>query len=245
MGDWGSMFSAFMVAVLILVAFIIVISLVSWACGPRTENKKCCSRPTTCPVFVKNPRPDDKTFSLARVDGSIDGTNNCSTGSFTLQRTSCNQLLYTVTTPINTSITDIYTLEVACESDFPLTPDGCAVNLTAYNHEIFPCDSTSNVQTLTSTLSDNLACRRNLFISVLVVFSANQETCEPLQMMTISGAASKPITLTGSCTTIPCPIQSCCDPIIPSFIKIHLPPCTTISSSPTAIDMDLSAPILI
>ena len=238
-GAWlVSAFYALIVAILIILAITIIVALVAWAAGNRNQTK-CCRKSQTCPAYILNPCPDKRNFSLARVDGSPTGSNHCETGSFTIQRTAENELLYTVTTPPDTFITDIYELEVACESDFPLTSDGCAVDLTAFHHQTYSCETTSNVQTGISFINA-VQSRRDIFVSVLVIYS-DSDTCTPLRMMTISGPCAKPIILTGSCVTPTCPPESCCDPIIPSFIKVKLPRChpshipeTTLGSEPIA-----------
>jgi hypothetical protein len=221
-----SAFYGLVVAILAILLLSVLVALVAWAAtraGGCDSNKgsSCCA--PACPVWVRNPRPDDRVFMLARVDGSSTGGNGCATGSFTVQRQSNNQLLYTVTTPPDTFITDIYTLEVRCPGDFPLTPDGCAVDLSAFHHQRYDCATTSNVQLFNSTISAVHTCRC-LDISVLVVFS-DSDTCDPLQMMTIAGPGAKPIPLTGDCTTPICPPDSCCDPIVPSFVHAKLPRC--------------------
>lgn len=234
--DWMvSCFYALIIAIVIILIVTLLLALVAWAtgCGKKKKRHGGCGKPDCaplCPVYLRNPHPDDRVFQLARVDGSANGSDNaCSTGSFTIQRINSGELLYTVTMPANTFITDIYTLEVACERDFPLTPDGCAVDLTQFHHQTYPCEETSNVQTFTSTLS--LGCNQSpIFVSILVVFS-DSEICDPLQMMTLSGNGTQPITLTGNCITPPCPPESCCDPIVPNFIKLKLPRCRLDSSS--------------
>lgn len=233
-----SIFYALLFAVIIVVVVTLLLTLVAWAvkaCGGK--KKKGCGNPNcapVCPVYVRNPKPDDRVFQLARVDGSTSGSaNGCATGSFTIQRLNSNQLLYTVTTPADTLITDIYALEVSCENDFPLTLDRCGVDLTQFHHQTFACDSTSNVQTLTSTLSSSIICGGGggrMLVSLLVIFS-DSETCDPVQMMTIVGRAAKPIALTGNCITPPCPTNACCDPIVPNFVQLKLAKCRIPSSS--------------
>jgi len=240
-GEWLMSFvCALLIAFAVILVFTLIIAVVAWArqgCCETPKNGCPCPDPL-CPVFVRNPDPDDRTFLLARVDGSVSGTDNlCATGAFTIQRTGENDLLYTVTTPVGTFITDIYTLEVGKPCDFPLTTDGCAVDLTAFHHASYPCDTTSNVRTFTSTITAAAAaarCHSTIYTSILVVFSTDAETCTPVQMMTL--ATGKPITLTGNCVTNPCPADSCCDPIVPNFTKIKIPKCR-LATVPTPLNI--------
>jgi hypothetical protein len=236
--EWTvSIFYALCFAILVILIVTLLLALVAWAIK-GCKKKGCCKSTCSplCPVYLRNPHPDDRVFQLARVDGSTSGSDNsCATGSFTIQRVNSGELLYTVTTPPDTLITDIYVLEVLCENDFPLTLDHCGVDLTQFHHESYLCEETSNVQSFTSTLSQSVSCSTSgrIFVSLLVVFS-DSETCDPVQMMTISGHCVKPITLTGNCITPPCPSGSCCDPIVPSFIKLRLPKCRLLESSSTS-----------
>jgi hypothetical protein len=48
-------------------------------------------------------------------------------------------------------------------------------------------------------------------------------------------ATGKPIPMNANCVAPTCPTNSCCDPVIPNYTKIHIPRCkltsTTTSSS--------------
>lgn len=235
MNGWGwlvSSFYALVVVIMVILVVTLIAALIAWAaegCSSGKKKRGCCSTrgAPVCPVYIRNPKPDDTTFSLGRADGSSDASNGCATGFFTVQRSGPSSLLYTVTTPENTLITDIYTLEVPCEGDFPLTTDGCAVDLSAFHHQTFSCNDTSNQQTFTSPLAASALCNRRgkLLISMLVVFSDDQETCETVQMMTVVGRAAKPIALKENCLIPPCPPEQCCDPVVPNFVRVKLPRC--------------------
>jgi hypothetical protein len=223
---WSFLY-AVLVAFAVVVVFVLIIAVIAW-CGGGGRKRGGCrapSCPPLCPVYLRNPEPDDRTFLLARRDGSASGSDNgCATGSFTVQRTGPSELQYTITTPDGTLITDVYTLEVAAPNDFPLTSDGCAVDLTLYRHATFPCDDTSNVQTVVAPLNEGLAsCREHIYISILVVMSDVPDTCTPLQMMTLR--TGHPVRLTGNCVTPPCAADTCCDPVVPHYARVCLPRC--------------------
>lgn len=228
-GEWLLTFVySLLIAIAIVLVLTLIIAAVAWS--NQGSGKNCCPEPL-CPAYILNPHPDARTFLLARVDGSTSGVANlCATGSFTVQRMNNESLLYTVTTPPDTFITDIYTLEVGSECDFPLTADGCAVDLTAYHHQSYACGTTTNVQTFTSTIAD--LCNKSCVNMSILVVMATDDTCDTLQMLTL--ATGKPIALSGNCVTNPCPANSCCDPIVPNHTKIHLTRCRTCPTLPAS-----------
>lgn len=203
----------FALVIVILVGAIIYIAQIEW-------DKPTKPLPIG-PVFIENPHPDRSLFLLGQIQGA--GSDSCLTGHFTIKRVGPDSLLYDITLPTSTTITDIYVLESVCESDFPLAADGCAVDLSTFHHENFPCTSSTNHQTIVTKLATPVLCHNHMLISMIVAYSTDLTTCSTVQMMTITNRGAKSITMREDCIVPPCEPNQCCDPIIPNFIRVKLP----------------------
>jgi hypothetical protein len=224
--------------IIIVVLVMLIVAGVSWISGRRGGGSGgCCSKPHcagACPIYLRNPTPVDNLFPLGRVDGSIGGENSCATGVMTIQRSANNLLLYNVTTPVGSTLTDIYALEVEFESQFPLTSDGCTVDLTQFKHVTFDCATGANSGTLTSDVS-SLANASHLLIAVVARFSADGSCIsDSFQLMTLTGSAANSIPLTGNCITPECAASMCCDPVVPNYMRVQFPKCRVLSISSPA-----------
>lgn len=214
----GSPF-VFWFAIVLIAIFAIIIVLVAWG------SKRSSNHNNRRSSFIQNPHPDTQTFVLAQRS---DPFTDCPMGSFTIQRISRDELTYTVLLETGLFVTDIYTLEVNDVCDFPLTIDRCAVDLSAYHHENYPC--TSNVQSFTSSITTLDHLHDNVYFSILVVYTTDSTSCLPVELMTLK--TGKPIPLDDFCVVPTCPTGTCCNPDVPHYERIRLtcPPPTLVRS---------------
>lgn len=170
-----------------------------------------------CVVYMQRSVARPRTFPLSRVDGSLHHSNGCATGSVTIEE-SDSTYFYTVRTPAGTFVTDVYVLEVGHTLLFPLTPDGCSVDLSRFGHARLDRVRDSHQARVSSRKPSGRG--KCVLISLLVVYSSISDRSSH-QMMTFGSCnGAKPIPLMGECLINPCPTGTCCDPVIPSYVSL-------------------------